>query len=65
MESDVALAKQTAPEVIQKVVIKHEKERLQVMGQLSNADTTMSVTLLKVTKPNVSLIAGSGLVQDS
>ena len=58
-ESDVALAKQTAPDKIQKVVIKHEKERLQVMGQLANADTTMSVTLVNKTKPNISLIAGS------
>ena len=64
-ESDVALAKQTAPDKIQKVVIKHEKERLQVMGQLANADTTMSVTLVNKTKPNVSLIAGSGFNQDS
>ena len=64
-ESDVALAKQTAPDKIQKVVIKHEKERLQVMGQLANADTTMSVTLVNKTKPNISLIAGSGFNQDS
>lgn len=64
-DADVALACQTAPDKIQMLVIKQAMQRLLLMGQLANADTTMSEPLEHKTKPNVSLIAGSGFNQDS
>lgn len=64
-ESDITLAKQTAPDKIKKVVIKHDKERLQVNGQLANADTMMSVTLVNKAKSNIQMNAGHGFSQES
>lgn len=64
-ESERSLRKQTAPDKIQKAFIKHEKLRHEVMGQLAKRDTTMSVTLVNKTKPNVRLTSGSGFNQDS
>ena len=54
-EDDVDLAYQTAPDKIKKVTIKHEKERLQLNGQLANQDTM----------PKVQLAAGNKLTTDS
>ncbi|MFK5279197.1 ABC transporter permease, partial [Lacticaseibacillus paracasei] len=63
-EDDVDLAYQTAPDKIKKVTIKHEKERLQLNGQLANQDTMLSATLV-TSMPKVQLAAGNKLTTDS
>lgn len=63
-EDDVDLAYQTAPDKIKKVTIKHEKERLQLNGQLANQDTMLSATLV-TSMPKVQLAAGHKLNPDS